>query len=80
MTTPSNLANALRVGMVVSGFCGGAFGRDSFGDKLCVGLGEDRGEPWAAFREVGGYGDWHIIHGDAVDGALEEADDVRFSA
>jgi hypothetical protein len=38
----------LRVGAVLSGFCGGLFGRDSFGDKRVEAIGFD----WVVARNV----------------------------
>ena len=36
------------VGKVLDGFCDGAFGRDSYGEKLVVGLGSE----WVVVRDT----------------------------
>lgn len=38
----------LRVGAILYGFCGGAFGRDSYGDKRIEAIGAD----WLVARDV----------------------------
>lgn len=42
------LAEPLRVGDVLKGFCGGAFGRDSYADKRVEAVGAD----WVVARET----------------------------
>ena len=39
----------LRVGQVLEGYCGGSFGRDSYGDKRIEAIGHD----WIVVREDG---------------------------
>ena len=54
---------SLRIGDVFHGYCGGAFGRDGFGDKRVEALGSD----WVVIR----YDESH--HSDAVTfGSSEE--------
>lgn len=60
------MSNPIEPGTVITGFYGGVFGRDSYGDKRCVDSGYDAGVPWAVFRELDGYGDWRVLHGDDV--------------
>ena len=40
----------LRVGDILHGYCGGLFGRDSYGDKRVEGIGSD----WVVVRETDG--------------------------
>jgi hypothetical protein len=40
----------LRVGQTLRGFCGGAFGRESYGDKIIEAIGGD----WVVAREDNG--------------------------
>lgn len=43
------MSEPLRVGDVLVGFCGGAFGRDSYEDKRVEAIGAD----WVVAREAG---------------------------
>lgn len=40
-TEESQARNAIKPGMVLYGYCGGAFGRDSYGDKIVLEVHED---------------------------------------
>lgn len=51
----------IRVGAVLYGFCGGGFGRDSYGDKRVEGIGVD----WVVARDESGT-PW-IYNGDPDD-------------
>jgi len=42
------------VGKTLRGFCGGMFGRESYGDKIIEAVGED----WADLREQLGLDEW----------------------
>lgn len=44
------MAQSIRVGAVLYGFCGGCFGRDSYGDKRVEAIGAD----WVVAREEDG--------------------------
>jgi hypothetical protein len=66
------VSHPIEPGTIVTGFCGGLFGRDSYGEKRCVDSGYDGGVPWAVFLELDGYGDWRVLHGDEIAYALEE--------
>lgn len=68
------MSQPIEPGTVLNGYCGGFFGRDSYGEKRCVDSGYDGGVPWAVFRELDGYGDWRMIHGDAVSQAVAESE------
>lgn len=43
-----NPADCVHIGSTLIGFCGGLFGRDSYGDKVIEGLGYD----WCVAREA----------------------------
>lgn len=57
------MSHPIEPGTVFTGFCGGVFGRDSYGEKRCVDSGYDAGVAWAVFRELDGHGDWRVLHG-----------------
>lgn len=57
------MSHPIEPGTIITGYCGGVFGRDSYGEKLCIDSGYDGGVPWAVFRERDGYGDWSVLHG-----------------
>lgn len=65
------MGQPIKPGVKLYGYCGGHFGRDSYGTKLCVDSGYDSGTPWAVFREIDGYGDWQVIYGDSLDAVLD---------
>lgn len=47
----------VKVGDTLYGFCNGYFGRDSYGDKRVVGIGQDGGIRWIVARE----GKWLVF-------------------
>lgn len=60
------MSHPIEPGTVITGYCGGVFGRDSYGEHLCVDSGYDSGEPWAVFRELDGWKTWKALHGEDV--------------
>lgn len=54
-----SITGGIHVGTVLTGFCGGMFGRESYGDKVIEGLGFD----WCVAREADSvYGvDWPVF-------------------
>lgn len=60
------MSHPIEPGTVINGYQDGMFGRDSYGEKVCVDSGYDGGVPWAVFRETGGWEDWRVIYGDDV--------------
>lgn len=66
-------------GTIVYGFAHGHFGRDSYGDKVCIQTGFYGGYRWALFHEQGSYsgGAFHTLYGRDLEDL--EADDEVFS-
>lgn len=66
----------LTTGDAVTGYCGGAFGRDSYGTKTVIETGSHEGSPWAlvACEDFGRTG-LVALYGDEYDGAVAAWED-----